>query len=207
MKTIKKTILPLLLTGTCLSANAAVISGVNAVASSDWASPGTVEAAQLVNDSGLSAPGSLAATHSEDGSAIGQWHSNSAVTGVTVTFDLGGTFDLNSAHIWQANQPGNFGRGVNQFDILISTDGLNYSEVVTDTTLAISGGGEINAQVKGLVQSGVTHVQFHIDTSHGDANFVGLSEVKFDGVASVPEPSSAALLGLGGLALILRRRM
>ncbi|WP_235203457.1 LamG-like jellyroll fold domain-containing protein [Sulfuriroseicoccus oceanibius] len=33
-----------------------------------------------------------------------------------------------------------------------------------------------------------------------------LDDVRVNGVAAVPEPSSAALLGLGGLAMILRRR-
>lgn len=46
-------------------------------------------------------------------------------------------------------------------------------------------------------------------TSHGTGNGVVLSGLSWDfttTTASVPEPSSTALLGLGGLALILRRR-
>ena len=41
-----------------------------------------------------------------------------------------------------------------------------------------------------------------VDTSSWDQHF----EANFNTVSSVPEPSSTALLGLGGLALILRRR-
>lgn len=39
----------------------------------------------------------------------------------------------------------------------------------------------------------------------GGGSRVGIGELRFD-VSAVPEPSSTALLGLGGLALILRRR-
>lgn len=57
--------------------------------------------------------------------------------------------------------------------------------------------------------SGTTHVRLLITDngfstgSGGDRT--GLGEIRFGGVA-VPESSSTALLGLGGLALILRRR-
>ena len=41
------------------------------------------------------------------------------------------------------------------------------------------------------------------DQGNDTAGFVGIRELGFN---TVPEPSSTALLGLGGLALILRRR-
>lgn len=48
-------------------------------------------------------------------------------------------------------------------------------------------------------------VRFNITSNHGgDNNFVGLSEVRFDGT-QVPEPS-AGILALIGLAGCLRRR-
>ena len=43
-------------------------------------------------------------------------------------------------------------------------------------------------------------------TSNFGGDRYGLGEVRFADVTVVPEPSSAALLGLAGLALILRRR-
>ena len=48
----------------------------------------------------------------------------------------------------------------------------------------------------------------NLDWSNYDGLYMRGRNVSFDGisVASVPEPSSTALLGLGGLALILRRR-
>ncbi len=49
---------------------------------------------------------------------------------------------------------------------------------------------------------GVRSVLLTMNTSQG-GTFVGAREIAFN---AVPEPSSTALLGLGGLALILRRR-
>ncbi|BDS08568.1 hypothetical protein NT6N_36080 [Oceaniferula spumae] len=46
-------------------------------------------------------------------------------------------------------------------------------------------------------------MQIAFTNVNNDGGFVGIDEITID---SVPEPSSAALLGLGGLALILRRR-
>ena len=45
-----------------------------------------------------------------------------------------------------------------------------------------------------------------VNTAGAGASHYGLTGVAFDNVVTVPEPSSTALLGLGGLALILRRR-
>ena len=52
------------------------------------------------------------------------------------------------------------------------------------------------------ILAGRDHVIFHY--GHGN-NWGETADVTFD-VTTVPEPSSAALLGLGGLALIFRRR-
>ena len=52
------------------------------------------------------------------------------------------------------------------------------------------------------ISAGRDHIIFHY--GHG-ANWGETADVTF-GITPVPEPSSAALLGLGGLAFILRRR-
>lgn len=46
-------------------------------------------------------------------------------------------------------------------------------------------------------------VNIRVDHSSGNTDYLHVAELR---LASVPEPSSAALLGLSGLALILRRR-
>lgn len=57
-------------------------------------------------------------------------------------------------------------------------------------------------------QTGVTTFVLRVDKTGQGGNEArpGLAEVTFYGSAVVPEPSTTALLGLGGLALIRRRR-
>jgi len=55
-----------------------------------------------------------------------------------------------------------------------------------------------------LLGSGIDGVRF--DFGNPGLNWTWYREFDVEGTATVPEPSSAALLGLGGLALILRRR-
>ena len=77
---------------------------------------------------------------------------------------------------------------------LTNVDGTNYTlsiDGTTFTTLALANG-----------RTGIDEVRVFNDTSGGgnDVTFNNFS------VSVVPEPSTTALLGLGGLALILRRR-
>jgi hypothetical protein len=64
---------------------------------------------------------------------------------------------------------------------------------------------------QGTVDSGLL-LGTHVYTADQSFEAIGLSQASYDGTYSglqleqVPEPSSAALLGLGGFALILRRR-
>lgn len=191
----------------CASVHGAVITGVSATATTTWAA--TQTPTNLVNNSGLVGSG-FTALHTPDGSALNQWHSTGGiVNNEAITLNLGGSYNLTSIYIWQANQTNLFGRGVNQFDLMYSTDGgNNWLTAASDLHLTISTGGNIAAQQFSLTQTGVTHVKIEIDSAHsGNANeYVGLSEVMFDGVASVPEPSVALLGGIGLLSLLRRRR-
>lgn len=195
----------------------AVITGVSATATTYYGA--AHNPINLVNDAGLvgAGPYDFSSLHDSDGSAIRQWHAGAGqgvggaapvVDNQAITFNLGGTYNLTSIYIWQANQTGIFGRGVNQFDLMYSTNGGgSWLTASSNLNLAISTGGNIAAQQFSLAQAGVTHVRIEIDSAHsGAANeYVGLSEVKFDGVA-VPESATALLSGFGALALLRRRR-
>lgn len=145
----------------------------------------------IINGSGLSAE-SAAATHTASGTAVHQWHAGVGYAsggGAPVVdnqyhiFTLPGTFDLTDMYVWQANQTSALTRGVNQFDMDVSSDGVNWSPVLVNDTLAISPGGNISAQTKSFAASNVKFARFGIDTAHsGSANdYVGLSEVRFEG--------------------------
>lgn len=74
-----------------------------------------------------------------------------------------------------------------------ATSTLTISFTGANGRIALSGGGDYGGNINSL--------------NTGNVNFSGTSDaaIRID-VTAVPEPSSTALLGLGGLALILRRR-
>lgn len=136
-----------------------------------------------------------------------------AITGVTLVgnnFGDGGWFGTNGdATTASAIAP----------TIQISSDGgITWSDLtgVSDTYTADvntvgSGGGEYTSTFSFAGVTGVDALRLVGTTggnAGGDANgFIGIRELQINTSAvAVPEPSSAALLGLGGIALILRRR-
>ena len=73
---------------------------------------------------------------------------------------------------------------------------------------SLTAGDSVTSNLGGTIQANqrritVTDYYYNINNNGGDR--VGIAELRLIGDV-VPEPSSAALLGLGGLALILRRR-
>jgi hypothetical protein len=135
----------------------------------------------------------------------------------TITADTGFTLDLTQLDFdYYVQQEGNdTPGGTFEFQARSSADGFasdivgTYSlnpAVVTapyqDATFNLSGGS----------YDGLSSIEFrfYATSKDGDEEFNDI--VRWDNidvtgdVAAVPEPSSAALLGLGGLALILRRR-
>ena len=123
------------------------------------------------------------------------------VASQSVTFDLGQAYNLTQAYIWQMNQhlSGRTDlyqtRGVASFDIETSLDGVTYTQLGATQTLNVAGGvpGE-PAQVKAMSVNNVRYVRFDIRTAHGGApnEYVGLSEVRFEGTPVSPSPPVVA---------------
>ncbi len=168
---------------------AEVIRTVTVTASSEWG--GGIVDDNLVNNSGLRTAGStpanqtptsydVTAVHTNHGSAVDQWHTATGNPTPTIDFNLGGTFSLDAIHIWNGNQTNLTTRGVKQFDILVSTDGVNFTEVLSDQTLTQSPNNTfISAQVFNLTgNNGITNVRLRVDSNWGNA-YTGLSEVMF----------------------------
>lgn len=132
-------------------------------------------------------------------------------TDPSVTFDLGAVYTINSFHVWNYNENATgiqMTRGVDAVSVEYGTTAGLGSTVPGITNFAIADGTPTytGEDFSGFTPFNARYIKFDIDSNHGDVNvFYGLSEVQFDGVL-VPEPGSMALFGLGGLALILRRR-
>ncbi len=135
-----------------------------------------------------------------------------------VIFDLGDTYTINSFQVWNYNENATgvqVLRGVNAVTVeygttLIGGDTVGgvSGTVAGITNFAIADGtstytGEV---FNTFTAFNARYIKLDINSNHGgDNNFYGLSEVQFDGVL-VPEASSIALLSLGGIGLLLRRR-
>ncbi len=174
------------------------IQGVTATATSWWTMPDTTNPYQspvnLVNNGGLSAPYDTNATHAANGDAMLQWHAKSWADdpNPVLTFNLGGTFDLDAIHIWNGNQgragQDNTGRGVKSFTLSVSTDGTGFTDVLTSeltrSPYVNSNVGPVSAQHFSLAgQLGVKVVKLRVNTIHDPNNpYACLSEVMFTAV-------------------------
>ena len=81
-----------------------------------------------------------------------------------------------------------------EYYFLMSTQNTADTSSMVDAAFALD--------IPGSYNGGEAFAKNSSNTSGWDQHF----EANFNTVSSVPEPSSTALLGLGGLALILRRR-
>jgi hypothetical protein len=125
-----------------------------------------------------------------------------------VTFGFGTTKGVESIEIWNYNHPGSLERGVNNFNVLASTDGSNFS-IVDNFDLSI-GTGVDGLTSETFTLSSITNasnIRIESVSTHGNTNYVGLSEVKiFGGDPVVPEPHTLLLASLASMGLTLRRR-
>lgn len=174
------------------SATILVVSG--ATASSQWAG---LPLTQTIDGSGIT--GSLAneavlgiAGHGNNGGGGGMWHSQLIPpAGITLTWNFATASTVRTIYYWNHNQNGLSDRGIQQTEILYSTDsGANYQSLGTFTLLQSSGldGAKPNSLDLGAAQAGVTNIRFQIVSNYG-GNVTGLSEIRFSDIAPVaPAP-------------------
>ncbi|MBI1368725.1 MAG: hypothetical protein GC162_08755 [Planctomycetes bacterium] len=124
------------------------------------------------------------------------------VANQSLIFTLPGVFDLTQADIWQMNQSGLFGRGIKNFNLLVSSDGVNYTTIVSNGTLA-QATGAVTAQTETIAATGVRFVKLQpLNTWNGTANdYVGLNEFRVEGtqVSAGPLRTVAAASTSAGL--------
>lgn len=174
-------------------------------------------AIHTIDSSGLATPGNLIVGNSHDsGNAYVVWLSMPNVIASThITWDLGASYSntlVTGFHLWNYNEGGPYWvRGIKYATILVSDDPTFTAGVTTIT--AWSSGAGLTAAPSGVPYYGEDYtlptpaagryVRFDDLTNWGDTDqYVGLSEIRF---VVVPEPSSVALLGVGGLLLWRQR--
>ena len=123
------------------------------------------------------------------------WYSNTGSTTVTLSFASADLAGLAFNWAWDDRDEGNY-------EVLINgTTSLGTFNVASGTVGAGESPEENTYVVFDSPQIGVTSIQINMS---GGNNKFGLDELEV--WTAVPEPSSTALLGLGGLALMLRRK-
>ena len=138
----------------------------------------------MINGSGLSSFPSLTATH-QSGSNSGTW-TGSGTSG-ELTFNLGGLQAVNSLSFW--NISGNAStQGVNQVEILASTDGVNFTLIPDAPTNFAEVSTILTPQIFNFPTTNATHIKFNILSNHGYTGStgpgsggpsVGIAEVAF----------------------------
>jgi hypothetical protein len=181
-------------------------TGVSVSASGEW---GGFEATKTFDSVGLSATPTLAnvatVTQAVDGGGAGMWLGPTTPVPRSITWNLGAEYDLDGAWIWNYQQTNAQERGIDDFTIYVGGSGDAAATTplgAANISLYPTGSTAQLAEFEGFSASGVQYVRFEM--ADANSNAIGLSEVRFQ--EAVPEPTTTALLGLGGLALILRRR-
>lgn len=130
----------------------------------------------------------------------------------SATIDLGGQYTISEFQLQNTHNRGFNDRGTNAFDISISTDGLNFSPVVSDSfgtwpkipVVTENGFAPVTGQF----------VKFNIDSYYNSSG--GLNELQVYGIPAapytppVPEASTVTSLGLlmvlGALTVAAKRK-
>ncbi len=171
-----------------------------------------------INNSGLSSPLNTGdkvpvtyPTHnSSDYSSGGfRWLPNPAPTD-WIMFDLGDEVGIGHVIVWNYQEgvtpPYQTQRGIKSATAEFSTDGVNFGNPLTWTFEASASEiGAISPTINGAESILARYVRLTNIENHGDPSITGFFEIRFTDV-HVPEPSSLALIFLGGGIVYSTRR-
>lgn len=217
---------------TAAHVQADIVTPSSVTASTEFAA-----AVNLINGSGLQDVNVTPGDETDDlhdNNENNMWQTFAATSiGETAEFNLGHTYQLSSAIVWQYNGLNGFGlpeidREVDEIDIAISPNlidpfvsigSINLAGAA-DQTVAPPGGEAAQVFALNLNPGDLARrVQFTIlsilnpdfvgnpDDPNGTDGAAGLSEVRFEGVIA-PEPTSLAIASMGAVAIpwLMRRR-
>lgn len=153
------------------------------------------KAAYLTNASGLTAgvSGVLGGGDSTHGSTPdgNMWVSDTGDLNPVLVFDLGASYNLQTARVWNYNEGCCTAFGARAVEVSASLDNVNWSILGTNTFAQAGGGTAEPAQNFSTPAANVRYVRFRLLTNYGGTLF-GLSEIRFVAQAVTP---------VGGLTL------
>jgi len=136
------------------------------------------------------------------------WLTEKGQTTGWIEFDLGKVHKLDLIQIWNFNEKWHTNRGLKKADISIWTEGVGWQKVLDDFQVDEADGSDDYDEPALAKLGGVQAQKIRFDdlANLGDAEYIGLSEVRFSevmGLAAVrPQPADGAKgVGLDGLAL------
>lgn len=211
-----------------------LVVGLLALAGAAWADPYIQVTADASHVIALSALGTRLPQYTSDWSGMSpatpvgsstatagnvhngnMFHSGSGPYPSWIAWDLSAIYTVTSMHVWNYNEDGWVNQGINGFIL----------QTASSTPVEFGGSGSwvnvetvdwSNSSYKGTASSAypgfdynntdvtTQYIRFYNATNWAGGSNIGLSEVAFYG--TVPEPATMALLALGGVGLLLKRR-
>jgi hypothetical protein len=162
--------------------------------------------------------------------AVGDWFQTASTGGngmslsyqgvlSDIKFDLGGISTVSGAYIWNGAQAGMWSdnnfydhstRGVKGYDILTSVDGVTFTSTsggagytLQKTVVDVPNHIAYNAptQWQPFGATAARYLELRATSNYG-SDYTVLSEIRFEGTAPTPEPSTVVLLLTGLVGLI-----